>query len=177
MFCPRNKNSINVTGQQASYLVFKRFEPTKPVWHITLLVAIPASLSPLLSPHVSNIFLAVGATFTVYIFTIVASIALYRLSPFHPLARYPGPILCKLSKFRMAWISMQGKQHIYYHELHERYGDVVRTGEFGSYNSSPSTRLTRRENLKSGPNEISIRNVAAVSSLMGSHGLPKGPSK
>ena len=61
--------------------------------------------------------------------TLIASVLTYRLSPLHPLARYPGPVLCKLSKLYMATIGTQGKQHVYIQGLHERYeSDVVRIG-------------------------------------------------
>lgn len=51
----------------------------------------------------------------------------YRLSPFHPLAHYPGPLLCKVSKGWMAYFACRYKKsHIYVNELHQRYGDVVR---------------------------------------------------
>ena len=53
---------------------------------------------------------------------------MYRLSPFHPLAKYPGPALTKMSKFWVAYLCAQGDQHRYYKSLHNRYGDVVRVG-------------------------------------------------
>lgn len=66
--------------------------------------------------------------------TMFLSIAAYRLSPFHPLARYPGPLGCRLTKFWMAILSLSGRQHIYIQELHKRYGDVVRIGKrFATY--------------------------------------------
>lgn len=61
--------------------------------------------------------------------TMLASLVLYRISPFHPLARYPGPFGCKITKFWMACIGYAGRQHIYIKGLHERYGDVVRIGQ------------------------------------------------
>ena len=63
-----------------------------------------------------------------YLTTLAASIAAYRLSPFHPLARYPGPVLGKLSGFWMAYVSTGGRQQHYLKALHDRYGDVLRIG-------------------------------------------------
>ena len=40
-------------------------------------------------------------TFFTYFATLLGSIAAYRISPFHPLARYPGPFIAKLSKLWM----------------------------------------------------------------------------
>ncbi|EJF60792.1 cytochrome P450 [Dichomitus squalens LYAD-421 SS1] len=77
----------------------------------------------------------------------------YRLSPLHPLARYPGPLLCKVSALWLAYKSTSGTQHRYVKSLHDRYGDVVRIG----------------------PNNLSIRRGSAISALLGASGMPKGP--
>lgn len=59
---------------------------------------------------------------------LLSSITIYRISPFHPLAKYPGPVICKISKIWGAWLSHQGKIHLYYGELHKKYGPIVRIG-------------------------------------------------
>jgi hypothetical protein len=41
-----------------------------------------------------------------------SSIAVYRLSPWHPLASYPGPALAKLSKWYMAYRIAKGDRHL-----------------------------------------------------------------
>ncbi|KAH7927912.1 cytochrome P450 [Leucogyrophana mollusca] len=135
------------------HLIFNRYEPAHPLSHLVLLVVIPGFLTPLLVSSCSTMIRAILATFLLYFSTLLMSILLYRLSPFHPLAKYPGPILCRVSKFWMAWVSSDGKQHQYYCKLHKQYGDAVRIG----------------------PNEISLRTVEAVQPLMGATGLPKGP--
>ena len=43
----------------------------------------------------------VPGTFLVYFVTLIGSIAAYRVSAFHPLSEYPGPIIAKLSKLWM----------------------------------------------------------------------------
>ena len=53
---------------------------------------------------------------------------MYRLLPFHPLAKYPGPAIAKTSKLWAAYLSGKGDLHRYYKSLHDRYGDVVRVG-------------------------------------------------
>jgi hypothetical protein len=40
------------------------------------------------------------------------SVIFYRLSPWHPLAKYPGPTLAKLSKWYMAYWIGKGDRHI-----------------------------------------------------------------
>jgi hypothetical protein len=76
----------------------------------------------------------------------MGSIVAYRISPFHPLAKYPGPFTAKLSKLWMVrlsvlvgvieadkhsqvFVTLTGKQHEHFASLHEKYGDIVRTGE------------------------------------------------
>lgn len=41
-----------------------------------------------------------------------SSILIYRLSPWHPLAKYPGPALAKLSKWYMAYRIAKGDRHL-----------------------------------------------------------------
>jgi hypothetical protein len=55
----------------------------------------------------------------------------YRLSPFHPLAKYPGPLLSKISKLESMRIARKGGLNRHYHKLHQQYGDLVRVGESG----------------------------------------------
>jgi hypothetical protein len=133
--------------------VFNRYEPVNPLSHVALLIVIPAALTLVLLSSFPSVIPVVACTYLLYYSTILVSILAYRLSPFHPLAKYPGPIPCRISKFWMAWVSSGGKQHKYYYGLHQKYGDVVRIG----------------------PNELSFCNVDAISPLMGYFGLPKGP--
>ena len=53
----------------------------------------------------------------------------YRLSFLHPLAKYPGPMIAKSSKWWGAYVGIRGDLHLYYKSLHDRYGDVIRVGE------------------------------------------------
>lgn len=78
----------------------------------------------------SRICLSALYTQALFLLSLVISVSLYRLSPFHPLARYPGPVLFKLTRLAALWVCVGGKQHLYYHELHKKYGPYVRTGEF-----------------------------------------------
>ncbi|KIP08448.1 hypothetical protein PHLGIDRAFT_23489 [Phlebiopsis gigantea 11061_1 CR5-6] len=79
--------------------------------------------------------------------------ALYRLSPFHPLAKYPGPVLGKLSKFYLAYLAGHGDAHTVIRGLHQQYGDVVRVG----------------------PNELSFNRVDALQPIYAMKSMPKGP--
>ena len=109
--------------------MFNRYEPVNPLSHVALLIVVPAVLTRTLLSSFPSAIRVVACTYLLYYSTILVSVLAYRLSPFHPLAKYPGPIPCRISKFWMAWISTGGKQHKYYHELHQKYGDVVRIGQ------------------------------------------------
>ena len=109
-------------------MIFNKWEPTSIPIVLSLLVAFPTLLSSLLFPYFPTLQ-AVGYAFATYFFTIFGSMVAYRISPFHPLAQYPGPLLCKISKFWMVSVVTTGKQHLYIQSLHNQYGDVVRVGE------------------------------------------------
>lgn len=56
------------------------------------------------------------------------SIAVYRAF-FHPLHRFPGPFLSKVSRFYDAYLAGRDLQyHVELERLHKTHGDFVRTG-------------------------------------------------
>lgn len=112
---------------QAAHQVFRKYETYSIGLHAAILFAPPALLSFLSGPA-QHILHALFGNFATYLTTLLLSVLVYRLSPIHPLARYPGPIGCKISKFWMAFVCLRGFQHQYIKSLHERYGDVVRIG-------------------------------------------------
>ncbi|KAI0700471.1 cytochrome P450 [Cytidiella melzeri] len=63
-----------------------------------------------------------------YTFTLAAATVAYRLSPFHPLASYPGPLLWRISSVVLAVVSFRGHRHLVLDALHKRYGRFVRIG-------------------------------------------------
>ena len=108
-------------------MVFKRWEVMNLPVVSALLLLLPMAVSSLLVPHFGALQgLALG--FLIFFGTLLSSIALYRVSPLHPLARYPGPVLAKMSKLYHVWRIWPGKQHLYIQGLHDRYGDIVRIG-------------------------------------------------
>lgn len=154
-------------------MTFKRTETHNPSHLVILLLGVPALLARVLVQHTS-VLSAFLTTFGIYWATLATSIVLYRLSPWHPLAKYPGPLVCKITKFWFAFLSLKGKQHTYYAELHAKYGDIVRVG---TLKSAMHKGVSWVADLQSriGPNELSIQDVAAVVPLMGPSGLSKGP--
>nr|BAL05149.1 cytochrome P450 [Phanerodontia chrysosporium] len=145
--------AVVVGAALVCHLIFKHLEPTYIPAVLFLLVLVPLYLSASLLPHFGPL-LGPLIAFTTYHTSLLTSIGLCRISPWHPLAKYPGPLPAKLSKWWMVWKERDCKQHFYLEDLHKRYGDVVRIG----------------------PNELSICNVDAVLPLMGPNGLTKGPS-
>jgi hypothetical protein len=113
---------------QLVHLIFKQTETCRTYWLFVLLLAIPAYLTFLYLPHAGSTILAAAKVFSLFWSTLAASILIYRVSPWHPLAKYPGPLLCKLTKFYLACVALDGKQYLYYYELHQKYGTVVRIG-------------------------------------------------
>ena len=111
----------------------------------------------------------------IYLSALSTSVLLYRLSPFHPLARYPGPLKCKVSKLWMARLSLEGHQHRYIKTLHDRYGDFVRIGPSSTLlpPSVPEQLIIYAS--ATGPNELSIRDPSVLPQLLGPSGLQKGP--
>ena len=63
-----------------------------------------------------------------YFVTLASTTVAYRLSPWHPLASYPGPIVCRISSLWLTAVSLKGFRHVLFGKLHERYGPFVRLG-------------------------------------------------
>lgn len=57
----------------------------------------------------------------------LAGLAIYRLY-FHPLAKYPGPLLAKLTDLHSTYHAWKGDRHLEFWRCHERYGPIVRFG-------------------------------------------------
>lgn len=144
---------VDVVLAVAAHLWFKSHEPTSltAVAATILTLSIPTTL--LLLPHVDSCFVALCIAVGAFISTSLESIAIYRLTPLHPLAKYPGPLVCRLTKLWGAWVAYKGKPYLYYKDLHERYGPVVRIG----------------------PNELSIADAELLPYILGPSGMPKGP--
>lgn len=109
---------------------FRNHEPSSASLALVVLTLIPSPFIYLFIPHVSSLLLATAFTYTIYLVTLVTSIVAYRLSPYHPLAKYPGPIICKVTKLWGVYIALGGKTHLYHKSLHDKYGSVIRIGKF-----------------------------------------------
>jgi hypothetical protein len=124
------------------------------VCHYRAPASIPAFLATLLLPPAALSYVVPSTSpvlgffqhLALYWISLGTSIAFYRLSPFHPLAKIPGPALAKVSRLWAARHVMAGRQHVLSHELFEHYhSDIIRTG----------------------PNHVIIRDARAVPVLLG----------
>ncbi|TFK34043.1 cytochrome P450 [Crucibulum laeve] len=76
-------------------------------------------------------FLSLRSAFflsSAFLLSLLLSIVVYRLSPIHPLAGYPGPVPAKISKWWVAWWITKGDRHLVLQKLHEQYGPWLRIG-------------------------------------------------
>jgi cytochrome P450 len=64
------------------------------------------------------------ATFAVYL-CYISGLLIYRLT-IHPLAKYPGPLLAKITDWYDVYYAMKGNRYLEHWRCHERYGDYVR---------------------------------------------------
>jgi hypothetical protein len=124
-----SKSLTHNTTNQGSHLYFRYLEPRSAQSLTTLLFLVPALLSVPIFHCIRRPFAAVLLAFTAYPVLLIFFTLAYRLSPFHPLASYPGPVIAKLSKWWGAYVSVRGDPHRYLKNLHDRYGDIVRVGQ------------------------------------------------
>lgn len=66
---------------------------------------------------------------------------IYRLT-LHPLARYPGPLLAKITDWYNVYHAWKGDRHLELWRVHQVYGDVVR---FGPNSVSINTHTALRD--------------------------------
>ena len=118
---------------QVSYLILHKYEP-EDFFAVSGLVLVPPTVIAWIcrvvqrqsSPAPTSIFAA-------YLSLLLGCTVAYRLSPFHPLARYPGPFLARVSKLFMTGVVTMGHAHQYYRRLHDKHGDIVRTGAHSTH--------------------------------------------
>ncbi|OCB86788.1 cytochrome P450 [Sanghuangporus baumii] len=125
-------------------------EPANLIATFLLLAGVPALPYYLLVPCMESTVVAVLLAYALFYVSLAVSVILYRISPMHPLAMYPGPLYLKISKLFWMYHASTGKQYVLFTRLHDKYGFVVRIG----------------------PNELSIVDVESIPPIIG---LRKGP--
>ncbi|KAI0759687.1 cytochrome P450 [Trametes elegans] len=79
-----------------------------------------------------------AAILSVYFSVLSAATVAHRISPWHPLAAYPGPFLARLGSLWLVYVSSTGKRHMVMDRLHQQYGTFVRIGPDAVSINSPS---------------------------------------
>ncbi|KAJ6588130.1 cytochrome P450 [Mycena capillaripes] len=151
---PSAPTATAVVASLACYLFFKRYEPKDVALLAGLLVIPPLVIAFLPQEYPRELLGSLLSAYTLYYAGLLVSVITYRISPVHPLSKYPGPVVCKISKLWLTFVVSRGKKlHVYLKGLHDKYGSVIRIG----------------------PNELSITDVSLVPFILGTNGKPKGP--
>lgn len=121
--------AISLATGLIAHHVFNRYEPRHPLSHLGLLAGFPllayCTLSWILGHRTP---LAAGVVD--HLVTLVLRTVVYRLSPHHPLAVYPGPLWCRITQLRILAVTAGGKRGQWLIALHAQYGSHVRIGEW-----------------------------------------------
>lgn len=64
-----------------------------------------------------------------YASTLALVTVAHRLSPWHPLASYPGPLMARATSLWLSHVSSTGKRYLILDALHARYGPFLRIGK------------------------------------------------
>lgn len=108
-------------------------------------------------------FCLAAALVATYGFVLFGKISIYRLYK-HPLKHFRGPFWARLSAWwKVKHIAKAGTHYGLTNQLHEQYGEIVRTGT-PILCSDHAVQLTYL-----GPNNLSINNVEAIQAIYGSH--------
>lgn len=64
---------------------------------------------------------------TSYFLGLFTSILVYRVF-FHRTSRFPGPFAAKVTKLYGPYLALDGKSHLQWSKLFDKYGDIIRIG-------------------------------------------------
>ncbi|KAH8808644.1 cytochrome P450 monooxygenase-like protein [Xylogone sp. PMI_703] len=138
-----------VAGLLSHWMYFIRGEHHR-LSKLYFFLALTAPLSIFASQHFwlhIDIFTTIQRTATLissFWLALWTSVLSYRLL-FHPLRRFPGPPLAKITKFYHAYLVLNKNNFEVLQELHDKYGPIVRVG----------------------PSEVSILDPEAVQATLG----------
>lgn len=70
----------------------------------------------------------------------ILGLVIYRIY-LHPLAKYPGPLLAKITDLYQTYHALKGDRHLEFCRIHEKYGPIVRFGPNSlSFNSNTALK-------------------------------------
>ncbi|KAL8287048.1 hypothetical protein RQP46_004054 [Phenoliferia psychrophenolica] len=147
---PRAVLAIPAVAGLVAHGIFKRREPTLPQF-FALTAAIPTLSATVLHQPILLSFQFLG----IFLASLTTSILYYRLlSPSHPLASIPGPLLARATQLYIFSRVYFGQTRRDVQAMHVKYGPVVRIG----------------------PNEVSIHDIDAITVIHGGKSWIKGVS-
>lgn len=127
-----------LAGVVSHHLVFRPFEIDGYAWQIFFTYLITFFVLIIGNVHFAGYGVILALTRALLIATaynagVVSSIFVYRAF-LHPLKRFPGPFLAKISRFyAMNNAARQVQAYKDVQNLHKQYGDIVRVGASSSY--------------------------------------------
>jgi cytochrome P450 len=89
------------------------------------------------------------------------ALVLYRLV-LHPLAKYPGPLLGRITDWYSVYHAWKGTRHLDFYRLHREYGDIVRYGP-NSISINTNTALHRIYGFKANVQKANFYSVFPAS--------------
>ncbi|GKT50620.1 cytochrome P450 monooxygenase apf7 [Colletotrichum spaethianum] len=99
----------------------------------------------------------------------VAGIVVYRLF-FHPLAKYPGPFIAKITDGYQLYHAWKGDRHLDFYKLHSQYGAWPTLSPSSTSRSSYcpwSLQQTRTVIVRFGPNSLSFNSSTSLKEIYG----------
>jgi hypothetical protein len=114
---------------QFTHILCNKHSPASLQAYFALVFGPPVLITIYFTPWPLHTFFLHGfRCLILYTMSLLASVITYRLSPFHPLARFPGPWQARITRMWGIKAIIGKQQHRHSHELFLKYGDVVRTG-------------------------------------------------
>ena len=114
------------------------------------------AFSLLSSLHIGTLLLVLILGLFSYLFVLAA----YRVF-FHPLAKYPGPLLAKVTDLYQTYYAWKGRRHLEFARCHEKYGNIVRFGPNSlSFNTNTALKVSALTyNCRTNESEKSLKCV------------------
>lgn len=122
---------VSLAAGLLAHQVYKRREPTPYTFLSATACIFLASLATLHQVFgLSLISAAQDASkwLAVYLTALAVSIVTYRVGPWHPLANYPGPLICKITQVYWFIFEYRGDARKKLLQLHQKYGKDLRLG-------------------------------------------------